>query len=923
MRELAHGYLCPDTMGFWQWRDAGEVVVWYGETTITFRTELLEVLRRLAPHGLPPLGAVLLLLAATRDSWELASAEQSLLPPHPSTKERELTREVLLGLDLVSRLEPELRTSVEARAAIAEMVFEHSRPQLSPQHSIGVIELLEGGLTEMLLEPCTFATYVEDEDATPVTHHFSTPERYNELRALRRGLSAIDPATLKLRLATGLDALPAAAPLELPLADQIRSLLKSLDNDHEFRGLARLARDLTAAVTLPRTISDTEEMPLGGVSDISNRGPLDRLLLSEMAHDDLVLAVRVAVNEAMYLRRETPPRAPVPGRAVLLEAGIRSWGVPRVFAASVALALAATSNRRAGGNVYCAQGPTVEPVDLTRREGLVQHLAALEPDLHPGAALPAFHHALTKASIAEKVLVTTDDVLDDAEFQAALTVSGLRPLFLISISRSGRMRLLECNQRGTKLIREAHLNLADLLDDQASVSLPLIGKRAPRDLPMIFNANPFPLLLSHTIDEHLPIWLLDDQRVLAITTDRRLMLWSHRRRGAQQISTAMPIGSLLWCSYDRENRIARAAIGPRGGGSFHLLRVDLNQLQCDLLPVNLPQNVAIFSGHQGAMFACSAERNTLSLQVIVLSEITGEVIGDLQLPAGAAWRGDRFFSYRDHLQYFSIGFDGQAAYLQAIFSEKQPQRLPRLVLITEHPEVEGPIGIAADGAIVYTATGAVHQVAHRWSLLLQAETFVSACGWIMLSGGDDDHCAINLKSLVCEPLVHPSRFRDVYLRDVVHVVNHRYRFAYIYLDADGILTLVTPKGQTFGIVLETAPRKLCLRPHTAPAFGNSPRQEFQPCGTSAGTLHYFEFPLSEARWPEGSRVFLDGRGLMHLKSSDVGIPEATLVLGDGILSGWCSDGRFWGKPYFIGDHPATADQEIFESVIRPFVERLR
>ena|GEM_PF-1791699 len=382
-----------------QGRDAGEVIVWRDGPTITFRAELLEVLRRLAPQGLPPLGAVLLLLAATRDSWELVSAERSLLPPLPSTKERELTRDVLLGLELVSRLEPELRASVEARAAIAEMVFEDSRRQLSPQHSLNVIGLLEGGITEVLLEPYTFTTRVADDDATPVTHDFSTRERANELRALRRGLGGIDPVALKLRMSTGLDALPAAAPLELPVADQVRAPLKALDQDQEFRGLARLARDLTAAVTLPRAISDTEEMPLGGVSDITNRGPLDRLLLSELAHDDLVLAVRVAVNEAMYLRRETPPHAPVPGRAVLLDVGIRSWGVPRVFATSVALALAATSDRRAPCVVYRARGFAAEPVDLSRREGLVQHLAALEPDLHPGAALKTFDHASTGAPI--------------------------------------------------------------------------------------------------------------------------------------------------------------------------------------------------------------------------------------------------------------------------------------------------------------------------------------------------------------------------------------------------------------------------------------------------------------------------------------------------------------------------------------------
>jgi hypothetical protein len=104
-----------------------------------------------------------------------------------------------------------------------------------------------------------------------------------------------------------------------------------LKDDVELGGLARLALNLMAAVHLPRPVADREELPLGGVSDITNRGALDRLLVSELANDDLTLAVRIAVNEALYLRREMPPRNPPRQRFVLLDAGIRMWGVPRVF----------------------------------------------------------------------------------------------------------------------------------------------------------------------------------------------------------------------------------------------------------------------------------------------------------------------------------------------------------------------------------------------------------------------------------------------------------------------------------------------------------------------------------------------------------------------------------------------------------------
>ena len=157
---------------------------------------------------------------------------------------------------------------------------------------------------------------------------------------------------------------------------------------------------------------------MGGISDISNRGPLDRLLLSELAHDDLTLAVRIATNEALYLRREAPPSSPPKRRAVLIDAGIRLWGVPRVFAAAVALSLVAATDRNIRVEAYRACGRSVEPVTLTRREGLLAHLEALEPDAHPGDALPAFLAAVSKdGDLTDAVIVTGEDVAADRAFQ--------------------------------------------------------------------------------------------------------------------------------------------------------------------------------------------------------------------------------------------------------------------------------------------------------------------------------------------------------------------------------------------------------------------------------------------------------------------------------------------------------------------------
>ena len=100
----------------------------------------------------------------------------------------------------------------------------------------------------------------------------------------------------------------------------------------------RAARELLAALRLPRPLVVREDLPIGGVADLTNRGDLDRLLLSELAHDDLTLATRVALNEALYMRREPPLGEPPRTLWLLLDSGVRLWGWPRVFATAAALA---------------------------------------------------------------------------------------------------------------------------------------------------------------------------------------------------------------------------------------------------------------------------------------------------------------------------------------------------------------------------------------------------------------------------------------------------------------------------------------------------------------------------------------------------------------------------------------------------------
>lgn len=914
MDKIALEYLSPPENAFWRWQENGEVIEWVDGTTITFRLELLPLLHSMAPRGLPhSLGAVLLVLAATRDTWRESSLGPGILagiltncgkPDFASV----ILTQVLAKLNRVNQLEAELRTSLEAKVVLCETIFADKVQTTSPEVARRIVEQLRMGLGEELAQR-------QDSPSSP---KIGASVLLEDLRGLERSLELLDPEQLKLRRKTGIDQLPQPAEIELPLAQSVRALLKELMQDDELGGLARLALNLMAAVTMPRAVVDREEMQVGGVSDISNRGPLDCLLLSELAHDDLTLAVRVAMNEAMYLRRESPPRTPPRQRTVLLEAGLRSWGVPRVFSTAVALAMAATTDSNVELFVRRAKQDEVKPVDLTTRAGLVEHLAALEPDLHPGSALAAFESEIaTAANPAEPLLVVSEEVLEDAHFRAQLHECELVPLHVATVNREGRFRLFERSLRGSKLLREATLDLDSLFAEPVRREVELIDRNVDRDLPAIFACERFPLLLSHQLDQKRLV-CFQGRGVMTLTTDGRLMFWNARQQGAVQISDRVPSGALWWSSRNALDERNYAVVGHLSLGGLHLLHIDLAQCHCDSEPLEVDRGVRAICDHRGVIFAIFQN------YVQVVDPLTRQVIQKLDLPAGISWRRGRFFQKNAPGIWYALSYDGRTALLEPVIT-KQNYHSPPLTTLFERDGIDGPIGITYQGDLYLTATDTVRNVYYEGKGVplindvspdgKQVALDFSKSG----SGSRQSHRILNTDTLDTSRCYNPDYWKiDPELVPLISPVNLRHRFTHICLDDEGRLALYTRKNHLFSIKYSSQIDQIILDRLT------SPKPALRRSFTSFKSQTKFGFVLSQATWEDGSVAVLDTRGLIHLKSSDRSIPECTIVLSDTELAGWCSDGRLWGGRYFIGrDRDSASKKQVYESAIQAFAGRLR
>ena len=321
---------------------------------------------------------------------------------------------------------------------------------------------------------------------------------------------------------------------------------------------------------------------------------------------------------------------------MLIDAGIRLWGVPRVFATAVALSLVATADRHIRVDAYRACGRTVEPVTLTRREGLVAHLEALETDAHPGNALPAFAAALPeRGQLADAVVVTGEEAAADRPFQQALAALEVPSLWLATVNREGRFRLVlapraadERRARGPAGPRQAvgarglSRPVAPLLDTAAAA------------VPALLRQKPFPLLLSHSPIKFRRAWAAPGGGVLSIGRDGSLLHWERPAFGARLLADNAPVGQVHWAGRGGDESTSLAVVGQLQSRRLWLLRINLATGDCRSTPLELGggQPVGV-CGHGGAVFV-GLPRLRRSLRAVGLASFAASEVSSTFVPAG-------------------------------------------------------------------------------------------------------------------------------------------------------------------------------------------------------------------------------------------------------------------------------------------------
>ena len=86
-----------------------------------------------------------------------------------------------------------------------------------------------------------------------------------------------------------------------------------------------------------------------------------------------------------------------------------------------------------------------------------------------------------------------------------------------------------------------------------------------------------------------------------------------------------------------------------------------------------------------------------------------------------------------------------------------------------------------------------------------------------------------------------------------------------------------------------------------------------------------DIPFVEWTWEDGSSAIADPRGFVHLKSSDLSLPEITILtrLG-GHIACWASNGVSSGAADYINSQQSgvVAATGFYNNYIQKFIDRL-
>ncbi|MEM1069445.1 MAG: hypothetical protein AAGI63_11155 [Planctomycetota bacterium] len=871
-------------------------------STAMIDKQLALILQHLTEHlqGVPSIVPIMCIASAQR-SWEGQACWQERLRVLPAKGKSDPRLEsVIEFLHFVSELPSSLRCGVESTVAILYCGLTDKR------HWFLEADIAEAEKISQYL--------LLDADERPLNASAHEGRRRENTRCRRAwetlvelSKSVTDQNQLSNWIRTGLSDLPFESEtvdipeLEPAAEPSIREVLEELRNDPQCESLAKLSQSLGSMISLPRKPTAPDGMPIGGVSDISNRGSPERLLSSELAADPMVMLARIANGQALYSRREVPPSPQPKHRDVLIESSIRCWGVRRVYLAAVALGIGLAEESRDAGQTefHVVNGGYYESCDFTSRESVISFLERLDISRDPTNGFEQYfedHVPIDGNEESIPLLIVTTSTKNDPRFTALLLRLPL-PILVLDVEVDGKARLSHCSKHGVETLQELNLELPSSNQPRGKV-LALEGETLPA-----FSAFAEPPLLFHPPNNNRGFFCLesDSPNTWLVTSDRRLLSFVGAEKGGEQYGDSLP-GNQVLCIQASSNSASGVVASTSGEHFWFTTDEQGKKLHCHRLDIPLANARYCVSNQFLLAFAEGVEA--------VISKDDGTIIEQQR-------------TSRRHMGRNYVLDSQRFLWMHGGGAPSDWHKITRLDDMDEYT-----------GCVVNTLSGTAYAVSSRMTQLFSGDQPVDPnirkslrmdggsrprsfpkfdvrsssrdmTSWLLRT--DDSATGKDaLWYLLRLTRGTVTQLSDTHLSTLIGQLDPH---AAACLKPRSIRTRVTAIARSSrGLVFRVPGRRYAL---LRPAHGPQRGLVLDPVRGGDEEDHEFEKPfkvpsfegdrgwtLRKAALPGGT-CWLDSRGLVHLKRDDDS-RELTLVLSAPGVSGWFSETGCFGSTYF---HP--------------------
>ena len=423
---------------FWQWEedDANFILATSDNQSIAYDATVFEVFEGLSTVGAPPFGSLVMALMATDESptrfldyLEEALSEMEAQSGHAKNLIFYADKAMKL-LHNFAALPREYKTG-DKRNLMFATVFRKSHNGLKAK-KVALFSKLFKDNDEILYHCLDQVTYSQSNFTKDV-----------KALALLSDEFPTTKSSLDAMLGAPIEEYGGALQQKIPKlkdSDNPFELVEKLIEGNETFYMGSLIKRLWSGLNINMRHRSPSEQPLDGVSDITNKGEVSRLLLSEFAHDDDVFMQRIANHEALYILREVPPESNQLDRIFLLDSSIKCWGNVRTINLAIAFAIAKHPKTDIHSKVY-ALSNTYQEIFLDDIHQIIKGMNVLSPNLDCTLGLESYLEEQHQKN-QEIFFITSEYQLQNAEIQNILKNANDKIGYVIftSFDNSGQLR---------------------------------------------------------------------------------------------------------------------------------------------------------------------------------------------------------------------------------------------------------------------------------------------------------------------------------------------------------------------------------------------------------------------------------------------------------------------------------------------------